>query len=303
MYISLWKAVVLGGGLLWASFLVLQGRYCTGIDGQVTGGGTPIVGNLLPPKDSLILRNAPGCAFGAAWQNIDLEGKVLASVFLSISSFLAALVFSLFDQIMLLLFACFYRCNSVGIKRSRYLNQHRDDRISPLKTGIKSERDVGGNSIIDHESPRILCSCTIRGEVTCSSTRSRINGISSSSSSSSLFGVVEKPVVEKPVVEKPFNTDLVFVPESWIDLKRYPTRRIDCCVRQVKLLKQDRDDNSNTDEDTESNQIPLRRRQVDEEEGSDGRYNDDKEDEEVFVGVVITVPGLIQVTMGFPKVV
>lgn len=300
IYISLWKAVVLGGGLLWASFLVLQGRYCTGIDGQVTGGGTPIVGNSLPPKDSLILRNAPGCAFGAAWQNVDLEGKVLSTVYLSILSLLAALILSLSDQILLLLLACFHRCNSVGVKRTRIAGQQKEEGggSSSFFPSMKA-----GKNKVGMQAPRILCSCSSRGQVTCARNTSNIvktpPSISSSSSSSSGANAIEKP----------FNTDLLFVPESWVDLSRYPPRRIDCCVRKVSLLQSSSLSNrsglrfSQQDDDKDSNddnRKPLRN-------SGEGDYDDrdynNNDEEEIMVGIIITIPGLIQFTIGMPLVV
>ena len=311
IYISLWKAVVLGGGLLWASFLVLQGRYCTGIDGQVTGGGTPIVGNSLPPKDSLILRNAPGCAFGAAWQNVDLEGKVLSTVYLSILSFLAALVLSLSDQILLLLFACFHRCNSIGVKRARLSGQKREEEgggggsFLGIKATKTKDREGGGGGGVN--APKILCSCTTRGEVTCAKASSTIGksfssgkSSSSSSSSSSLLSAASTSISGPSRIEKPFNTEVLFVPERWVDLNRYPPRRIDCCVRRISLLKEEDGNNAHSMEDSEGNRAPLRRR------GDDGDFEErdfDASEDEIITGIIITIPGLIQVTIGLPLVV
>jgi len=92
----------------------------------------------------------------------------------------------------------------------------------------------------------------------------------------------------------------LFVPERWVDLNRYPPRRIDCCVRRISLLKEEDGNNAHSMEDSEGNRAPLRRR------GDDGDFEErdfDASEDEIITGIIITIPGLIQVTIGLPLVV
>jgi hypothetical protein len=113
-YAVLCQSAVLLGSFLWSFFLVSQGRYCTGIDGDTSGEGTPFVGDAVLPSRSLILRFVPGCAFGASWQDADYEGAVLSSVYLFLVCQAVALGLLGLDQGVHLLQACLHRCNAVG---------------------------------------------------------------------------------------------------------------------------------------------------------------------------------------------
>jgi hypothetical protein len=114
VYLAMCQIGLMLGSLLWSWFLVLQGRYCTGADGDGSGINIPIVGNLVSPSSSLILRPIPGCAFGSEWQDEDFEGAALRSVWLSMAAQVLAMVVLIVDQGLALIQACFTRCNVVA---------------------------------------------------------------------------------------------------------------------------------------------------------------------------------------------
>lgn len=199
-YVVCCQIVVLAGSLLWTYFLVLQGRYCTGIDGEMTGKGTPFVGDSVTPTSSLILRYARGCAFGSSWQDNDFEGAILRNVYWCMLAQSIAVCLIFVDQGLHLAQACLYRCNAVARR------QQSSHLISNTGSSIKSPFGA-----IDGTS-----------------------GVNLLQALKSVLGSIffcRDPDDGAPRAR--FDSTRVFVPEAWS--KGWRMRRIHLCRRELPL--------------------------------------------------------------------